>query len=189
MKTICYVTSNPGKFAEAEHYIKRCVPGITLERVDLDIPEIQSLDVAAIATAKARYAWDKIRRPLFIDDGGIYFNRWNQFPGALSKFVAQSLGVDGISRLIDEGDTGYFLLYLAYVDEQGNEHLFEGRCDGNLVKRPVGDFDPNLPFRAIFKPEGQDLTYEQMAHNPLYEQYFHRIRALNKLVEWLVKQG
>ncbi len=186
MKTIVYVTSNAGKFVEVERYFQRHAPHINLVRADVDIEEIQSMDQDTIALDKARKAWQQLRVPLLIDDAGIYFNRWHNFPGVLTKFVVQGLGMEGIKRLIDEDDTGYFRLLLVYVDEGGNLHPFEGRCDGRLTSRYRGTAHEGLPFDVCFIPDGLDKTYAQINFDdPLYEHYLYRIRAVQAFLHWV----
>ena len=184
MKTILYVTSNNGKFLEVERYIKRHVPEINLVQANIDIEEIQSMDQYAVAMDKAQKAWDQLKAPLLIDDSGIYFNRWHQFPGVLTKFIYKSLGMDGLKRLIDEGDTGFFRLWLVYADETGTLHPFEGRCDGQLTTDYRGDAHAELPYDLLFKPEGLDKTYAEIRLDPAYENYFYRLRALQAFLTW-----
>lgn len=184
MKNILYVTSNNGKFLEVERYVKRCAPHINLIRVDLDIEEIQSMNLHAVAMDKAQKAWNQLRVPLLIDDAGIYFNRWHKFPGVLTKFVVQGLGMDGIKRLIDEGDTGYFQLWLVYADEHGVLHPFEGRCEGQLTTHYQGAAHAGLPYDLCFKPEGIDKTYAEVKQDPAYENYLYRIRAVQTFLDW-----
>ena len=184
MKTIAYVTSNNGKFLEVQRYLQRQAPDINLVRADVDIEEIQSMDQYTIAIDKAQKAWAQLKIPLLIDDAGIYFNRWHEFPGVLTKFIYKGIGMDGIKRLIDEGDTGYFKLWLIYADEHGTLHPFEGRCDGQLTAAYQGDSHAELPFDVCFKPDGLEKTYAEIQHEPAYENYFYRIRALKAFLTW-----
>lgn len=184
MKTIAYVTSNNGKFLEVQRYLQRHAPDINLIRANVDIEEMQSMDQHAIALDKAQKAWDQLKTPLLIDDAGIYFNRWHEFPGVLTKFVCKGLGMDGIKRLIDDGDTGYFKLWLVYADEQGILYPFEGRCDGQLTTDYQGDGHAELPFDVCFKPDGLDKTYAEIQFDQAYENYFYRIRALQAFLAW-----
>jgi XTP/dITP diphosphohydrolase len=184
MKHLFYVTSNSGKFAEVEQFLKRHAPEIALTRVDMDIPEIQSMDQQAVAIDKAQKAWNKLKSPLLIDDAGIYFDRWNQFPGVLTKYVFQGLGMEGVKRLIDAGDTGYFALWLVYVDEQGVLHPFEGKCLGRLTNRFKGTAHEELPYDLCFIPDGLEQTYAEIKNNPAYESYFYRIRAVQAFLDW-----
>src|SRR5690242_7385651 len=98
-KTLYFVTTNAGKFEEVKKWINELDPSIDLIQVSLDIPEHQSLDVHKVALAKAIDAWNLVKKPLLIDDGGIYLEKYNKFPGTLSKFVADGIGIEGILTL------------------------------------------------------------------------------------------
>jgi XTP/dITP diphosphohydrolase len=184
MKHIFYVTSNSGKFAEVQSYLKRHAPEIALTRVDMDIEEIQSADQHAVALDKAKKAWSILKSPLLVDDAGIYFERWRQFPGVLTKYVFQGLGMEGVRRLIDEGDRGYFALWLVYVDEQGVCYPFEGRCAGRLTPDFKGAAHEDLPYDLCFIPDGLEQTYAEIKNNPAYESYLYRIRAAQAFLLW-----
>ena len=184
MKTITYVTSNNGKFLEVQQYLKRHAPEIDLVQEAVEIEEIQSMDLKVVATDKAKKAWQVLKAPLLIDDAGVFFNRWNQFPGVFTKFVCQGLGMEGIRRLIEPGDTGYFKLFLIYADEQGGLHSFEGRCDGQLTPDYQGTSHVDLPFDVCFKPEGLTLTYAEIKQDKAHEDYFYRLRAVKSFLIW-----
>ncbi len=183
-RNIFYVTSNSGKFQEVESYLKRHCPEINLLRADIDIEEIQSADLHFVAIDKAAKAWAHLKVPLLIDDAGIYFNRWNQFPGVLTKFVSLGIGMEGIKRLIDNGDTGYFQLWLVYADENGVLQPFEGRCDGQLTNNYKGSAHEGFPFDVCFVPDGLEKTYAEIKQDPAYENYLYRIRAVQAFLEW-----
>lgn len=182
-----YVTSNKGKFIEVERYLKRHAPEIVLKQADLDIPEIQSMDQLAVAQDKAEKARQLLNKPFIIDDAAIYFERWHLFPGVLSKFVSQGLGTEGLCRLFEPGDRGYFLLYLVYVDQDGKSQTFEGRCDGSLVYPQTEQVHPDLPYNLIFMPDGLAITCAEFWGDPAYDDYLYRIRAVKNFLAW--RQG
>ncbi len=184
-KSLYYVTTNSGKFAEVSEYIHAHMPDIELKQFSVDLPEIQSLDQMAIALDKAKQAWNIVQKPLLLDDAGIYFEKYSNFPGTLSKFVSQGLGFEGLKRLIDLGDRAHFLLQMIYIDGPDTIQIFEGRCDGSLHKPVFFDADPSLPYDTFFIPDGLSLTYAKMRLD--FEQhagFFYRIRALQKFISW-----
>jgi len=183
-KEIFYVTSNPGKFEEVERVLAQHAPHILLKPFKADIPEIQSMDQHEVALDKAKKAWDLVQAPLLIDDAGVYFEKYNNFPGVLSKFVSHGLGFEGIKKLIEPGDRAYFLLYMIYVNGP-NIQVFEGRCEGILHTPETFDAHPSLPYDAYFTPHGADKTYAHMRHElEKYHDYFYRVRALRKFLDW-----
>jgi len=187
-KEIFYVTSNIGKFEEVERIIKQQAPHIVLKPFTADIPEIQTMDQKEVALDKAKKAWDLVQKPLIIDDAGIYFEKYNKFPGVLSKFVSHGLGFEGIKKLIEPGDKAFYLLYMIYVDAPDKFQVFEGRCEGVLDTPEVFDAHQNLPYDTYFTPIGADKTCAQMRHDlEKYQDYFYRVRALRKFLDWYGK--
>jgi non-canonical purine NTP pyrophosphatase (RdgB/HAM1 family) len=183
-KTIGYATTNQGKFEEVDRYLKLHAPDITLELVALDVQEIQSIDQQEIAFDKAQKAWALVKRPLLIDDAAVYFEKYHLFPGTLSKFVSKGLGFEGIKRLIDVGDRAHFLLYLIYIEGLDSYHIFEGRCEGHLIKPERFDAHPSLPFDTYFIPDGASKTYAQLRGTKEEAMYLYRLRALKKFLDW-----
>jgi len=184
-QSLYHVTTNPGKFAEVSTYLAHRIPDIELVQLSVDIPEIQTLDQRAIAVDKARKAWDIVQKPLILDDAAMYFEKYHQFPGTLSKFVSQGIGFEGLKRLIDEGDRGYFLLYIVYMDGPDSIHIFEGRCEGRLRKPDHFYGDPNLPYDVLFVPDGSELSYADMRTDLVrYAPFFYRLRALDAFLTW-----
>ncbi len=189
-KELYYVTSNAGKFAEVARYFKKMLPLVELKQFTTDIEEIQTLDQQAIAVDKAKKAFKVLQKPLLIDDAAMYFERYNKFPGTLSRYVYTGLGFDGIKKLFEEYDPAYFLLYMIYVDQFSKEHIFEGVCFGSLTKPEKFDGNPNLPYDVFFIPDGAEITYKVMTKDfDRYANFFYRIRALQKFIEWYQKQG
>ena len=185
MQTLHYVTTNPGKFAEVSEYLKLHAPHIALVQAALDIPEIQTFDQMAIAVDKAKKAWEIIREPLVIDDSAIYFEKYHEFPGTLSKFVSLGIGFEGIKRLIDSGDRAFFLLYVVYIDGPDSIHAFEGKCDGVLRQPDHWYGDPNLPYDVFFIPDGASVSYADMRHDlKRYGSFFYRLRGFEKFLSW-----
>jgi non-canonical purine NTP pyrophosphatase (RdgB/HAM1 family) len=183
-KKIYYVTSNVGKFQEVAQYVAQHAPEIELEQLSFDVQEIQSDDQLQIAIDKAQKAWQVAQKPLLLDDSAIYFDRYNKFPGTLSKYVSLGLGFEGLKRLFDPGDTAYFLLYMIYIDGPESYQVFEGRCEGHLVKPEKSDAHPQLPYDAFFIPDNEKQTYAQIRNTPLAEKYLYRLQALKKFLEW-----
>lgn len=184
-KELHYVTSNSGKFAEVSHYIQANIPSLELKQFAADIPEIQTLDQMAIAIDKAQKAWNILQKPLLVDDAAIYFEKYNKFPGTMTKFVSEGIGFEGIKKLVEPGDRATFLLYIIYMDSADQYHVFEGKCSGHLVKPDVFTGDPSLPFDVFFMPDQADRTYADMREDQgRYADFYYRIRALKQFLSW-----
>jgi len=87
------VTGNAGKIAEA-----RLALSADLEAVEVDLPEIQSLDYLEVLRAKADEAWRRVGRPLVVEEAGLDLHALSGFPGPLVKWMLQAVGAEGLAR-------------------------------------------------------------------------------------------
>ena len=95
LSTIAFVTS------EHKHREAQAILGVALERVALDLPEPQGLDVAAVASTKARLAYERLRRPVLVEDTSLELEALGGFPGPLIRWLLEAAGVAAIPRLLD----------------------------------------------------------------------------------------
>ena len=87
-------------------------------------------------------------------------------------------------HVIEPGDKATFFLYLIYVENADNIKLFEGKCEGTLIKPNTFSGNISIPFDCFFVPDGTTKTYAQMRNTQEGHTYFYRIRALKKFLEW-----
>jgi non-canonical purine NTP pyrophosphatase (RdgB/HAM1 family) len=185
MKKIYYATSNPGKFEEVERYVKLKTLPIHLEQYAGELDELQTYDQRSIAIAKAKQAWDILQRPVLVDDSGIYFEQYHQFPGVFSKFVYYGIGFEGIFKLVNPGDRAYFLLYLVYAYGPDRYQLFEVRHGGTIIKPESIDVDFKLPYLYMIIPDGAAVSYAQLRAEGKDHEFNFRIQAFKRFLVWL----
>ena len=184
-REIYYVTGNPGKFDEVKRYIELHEPTIEIKQFNADIPEPQTLDQVFIAKHKARAAWQLLKKPLIVDDSGIFFDAYKNFPGTLTKFVYHGIGFEGIFALTDKNNIATMRLTLIYCDGPDSMEVFSGVCPGSIIKPTDFTTHPTLPWDAIFLPDGSSKTYAQLRGTPGEDEYFYRIRALKAFLNWI----
>lgn len=185
IKDLTFVTTNSQKFQDVKKYIEKLDPSISLHQEDIDVVEPQSLDIAEIAIFKAKYAWNCIKKPLIIDDGGIFIQKYNNFPGAISKWVSKGIGLEGVWLLAQENPKAYFKSIIAYIDSFENFKLFIGSTAGEIVKPKGPAKNLLMPYTEIFIPEGSNKTYAEIKGGPDEDKYNHRYKATEELVKWL----
>ncbi|KKT29853.1 MAG: hypothetical protein UW16_C0022G0013, partial [Microgenomates group bacterium GW2011_GWC1_44_10] len=103
MNKLIFATGNQAKLLDASKALSYL--GIEIVGQKIDTEEIQSLDQEEIVTKKAKKAFEMVKSPLFVDDTGFYLDSYPQFPGTLTKHVNKTLGIQGLSRLYEEGET------------------------------------------------------------------------------------
>jgi len=169
------VTGNLDKLAEAER-----ICGFSLRHEEIDLPEIQSSDLAEVAREKALEAWRRLQQPVIIDETSLELAALNGFPGPLVKFMLDAVGPEGIAgtaaALADSGASAVCLLVLY----DGRDMVFgQGRTEGRLVlpARGAGGFG----FDTVFEPEGKTLTFAELGEAGK-DEIGHRGRAWRALV-------
>lgn len=78
--SIHFITSSANKFKE----IQTLVPN--LERVEIDLPEIQEIDAQKIIEAKLDAAFEHHAGPFIVEDTSLYLDCMNGLPGPLIKW-------------------------------------------------------------------------------------------------------
>ena len=151
-----FVTGRPEKAAEAR------LLGFPLERLDLDLPEPQSLDPSLVAEAKARAAFERLGRAVVVEDSGLAVDAWGGFPGALVKWLERSAGLEGIARMLDPfpDRRARAVCALTYFD---GETLLTARgvADGTIAPAPRGS--RGFGWDALFVPADGVRTFAEMA--------------------------
>lgn len=184
---IPYVTSNNGKFQEVVHFLAEYsnLP-FNLAQDPLETTEVQSDDQKEIAQHKAIEAWNTLKKPLLVEDAGIFFEKFHNFPGTFSKWIFKSLGFAGISKLYSPGDRAYFQITLCYIENPETMHFFQERCYGTLIA-PKHGHNPSLPFDTILVPDGFTQTYQELKNTGQKGTFKFRAKAIASFVEWFNK--
>jgi XTP/dITP diphosphohydrolase len=175
-----FVTTDESKRREAQRIL-----GVELERAAPDVPEVQSLDCAEVATHKARAARKALGSPpypVLVEDSGLVVGAWNGLPGALTKWFLDSVGNEGIIEMLCGGDrVARAVCALALADTHGAVHVFEGVIQGEVAAEPRGE--EGFGWDPIFVPQGSHLTYAEMGEDKHEDS--HRARAFRQLRVWL----
>jgi len=171
------VTGNPNKHKEAESILK-----CKIQRVDIDIKEIQDIAVEAVVKEKVLEAYRQVKRPVFVEDVGFYVEAWNGFPGALVKWLVQSCKSKGICKMMDSKNRKATLKCRIGFYDGKKLKIFSGDIQGRITKYPRGKSDMGLD--PIFQPEGHTKTFAEMG---LLEKnkISHRYLAYMKMKKYL----
>lgn len=135
MKEIVFVTHNKGKAKSAEKYFN----DLKFSTYDFELNEPRSDDIQEIATAKVKQAYEIVKKPCIALDTGFFIDELNGFPKAFVNFSLDTIGIDGILKLMEgkENRKCKFEECLAYHD--GKEiHYFLGKHPGNLSNKIQG---------------------------------------------------
>jgi XTP/dITP diphosphohydrolase len=151
------VTSNVNKWCEAERIL-----GFALERVELDLEELQAESVGAVALGKAQAAFQKLGRPVIVEDAGVELVGLGGFPGPFIKYWEKLGGLASICRAADGlGDRRVRAVCALGICSDAGSEVVEGAVDGTLALEPRGA--NGFGWDAIFIPEGGTRTFGEMS--------------------------
>ena len=152
-----------------------------------EIPETADT-LTGNALQKARYVHEHYHVNCFADDTGLEVEALDGRPGVFSaRFAGEHCTYqDNVDKLLREmkGKTNRkacFKTVIALILD-GNEYLFEGRVDGQIIEdqRGVSGFG----YDPVFLPEGFDRTFAEMSDEEK-NSISHRGRAIRKLMLFL----
>jgi inosine triphosphate pyrophosphatase len=175
--SLYFITGNKGKFSEVQAILG------DVERLDLDLPEIQELDARKIIEAKLTEAQKHHAGELIVEDTSLYFDALQGLPGPFIKWFIATVGQEGLYAMADAfGKYGAEAkTIIGYANAAGDIHFFEGTFRGTIVP-PRG---PNgFGWDPIFKPDGYEKTFGEL--DPSEKNAFSmRKIAVERLREYL----
>ena len=156
MKTITYVTGHWAKIESAKHALEPL--GFVIDNIKMETPEIQADDVVEVSKNSAKWAAEKLNMPVLKNDSGLFVNALNGFPGVYTRYVEETIGEDGLLKLMDglEDRKAYFKESIAYCEPGKEPVVFEGITKGTIDTKKTGTYGWSLDF--VFIPEGEDQT-------------------------------
>ncbi len=184
-RTVVLLTSNHQKAHEIAEALKPY--GIQVVAKNIEVDEIQSTEIAAVVRDKVEKAYAKVKRPVIVDDTGIFFVGYKSFPGVLSRYAFMTLGFKGLFRLIQPGQRAYFCSYIALkTSAHAKPILFKGVCKGRLIRELRGQRKRKMPYDNIFIPDGDTKTFSQLGVAGK-QQYDHRSKAVRQFARYYKK--
>ncbi|HVT17486.1 MAG TPA: non-canonical purine NTP pyrophosphatase [Thermoanaerobaculia bacterium] len=172
------VTANPGKLAEA-----RRLAGFEIEAVEIDLPELQSLDLLEVLRHKGEEAWRRLGRPLVVEEAGLDLPVLGGFPGPLVKWMLAAAGAEGIARTaLALGDSRAVAHCALLYRDAARSVVAEGTAEGALVLPARGS--QGFGWDPVFLPEGESRTFGELG-GAEKDARSHRGRAWRNLLREL----
>ena len=172
------VTGNPNKLEEAARIL-----GYEPRSRDVDLPEIQSLDLLEVLTAKSEEAWRRLDEPVVVEETGLSLAALNGFPGPLVKWMLKAIGPLGIARIASSsGDLRAEARCALQYRDGAQVVSAEGSTHGRLLTEPRGS--GGFGWDPVFVPAGHELSYAELAA-AVKDEIGHRGRGWRALQEAL----
>lgn len=152
---IYFITGNKNKFEE----VKAIVPEV--ERLDIDLPEIQEIDAKAIITAKLQEALNHQKGEFIVEDTSLSLECLNGLPGPLIKWFLQAIGNEGLVSLAERlgNNKAEAKTIIGYAKNREEIYYFEGIVKGKIVPQRG---ESGFGWDVIFLPDGHSHTFAEM---------------------------
>ena len=175
LSELYFASSNKHKYQEAKSILKSF--GISLHFFKIELEEIQSNSLSEIALKKSTQAFQKLKKPVIVEDDGLFINSLEGFPGPYSSYVFKTIGNKGILNLLKNNRKAKFISIITYCDKAILQS-FEGNLNGKISKSQKGKgwgYDP------IFIPNNSTKTFAELNNK---NELSHRYKALKKFSKW-----
>lgn len=186
---LVFATNNAHKLEEISQLLEGKQEIISLNAIGChdDIPEDHDT-LEGNALQKARYVKTHYGYDCFADDTGLEIAALDNRPGVYSARYAgpakdSSANMQKVLHEM-EGITdrrACFRTVIALILD-GQEYLFEGRVDGEILTAPQGQ--AGFGYDPIFRPEGYRESFAEMSMD-IKNSISHRGRATRQLCEFL----
>lgn len=183
MKKINFVTTNKNKVREFKVIFGN---DWDIEQINIEYMELRSDEPEEIVKEASKKLAEKLKKPIVVEDSGLFIKALNGFPGTCSAYIHKRIGLKGILKLM-ENINNRECIYKSAVGyyEPGKEPVsFLGEEKGKVAEEIRGSY--GFGHDPIFIPEGSNKTYGEMENVENIKKF--RRRAAEKLKEYLNKE-
>lgn len=190
-------TTNKGKFKEIEYFLHD-LPFKFLSLDDLPkkikAPEENAKTLEENAILKAKYYGKKFNLISLADDGGLFVDALNGWPGIKSARVGDTdenrrkILLKKMSKIKKEKRTAIFKTVLSIYDPfTDSSFSVSGELNGIILKKPAKNLNINFGYNPLFYVQEIKKTYGEMTLNEK-NSCSHRGKALSKIKYYLQNQ-
>jgi XTP/dITP diphosphohydrolase len=176
---ITFITTNKHKVEEAKKALEEFP--IEIEQLDMEYPEDHDASIEIIAKTAAKKLAEELQKPIVVEDTGIFFEAYENFPGALPKFVFNTIGYKGMFKLLEEESRkAYFKVVVGFCEPGKEPILFDGISKGTITEEIYDEDKDVMPYERIFIHEGNKVTNSKLTREEK-NKISHRAEAFRKL--------
>ncbi len=173
---IYFVTSNKGKFVEAQ-----AIFGDLVQK-NIGYNELQVDTLEEVVDFGMKEVMAKQGGPVMIEDAGLFIDGLNGFPGVYSAYVQKTIGNAGLLRLMAGMDDrrAAFKSVVGYTEPGMEPVIFKGELKGDIgfELRGSGGFG----YDPIFYVAGKSLAEMSLVEK---NRISHRAGSMKALKQWL----
>lgn len=191
MRQLQVATGNAHKLSEIRSLLgpEWEVVGLSDLGIEEDIPETENT-LEGNALLKARYLYERTGQAVCAEDTGLEIRALGGEPGVRSaRYAGDARRSDAnmdlvLSRMRGISDrSARFRTVIAFLDDSGRSHLFEGVCEGSLREQRAGT--GGFGYDPIFQPEGYTQTFAELSTDQK-NAISHRGRAVRAFIDFLI---
>jgi len=174
------VTSNKNKLKEFKAILGN---KIRINHIEIAYPELRSDDPEEIARLAAKQLADILKKPVVVEDSGLFIKSLNDFPGTSSAYIHKRIGLKGIIKLMKsiKDRTCLYKSAVAYCEPKKEPISFLGTEEGRIAEKIKGNY--GFGHDPIFIPKGKNKTYGEIKDAEKVKQF--RRMAVEKLKRYL----
>lgn len=176
---IYFVTGNRGKFEEAKGVLG------DVEQRNIGYTEIQADTLEEVAAFGMKEVSEKLDGPVMIEDAGLFIDCLRGFPGVYSAYVFDTIGNEGIIRLMDgtADRRAVFRSVLGYAEPGMETIFFWGELVGEIAQKPRGS--GGFGYDPIFEVGKKTIAEMDLAEK---NEISHRGASIRALNSWLASR-
>ena len=159
---VVYLTTNKGKFEEAQRIFAEYGIDIEIATPDFEILEIQAKTCAEVVGFSVKYAAEKSGRPCVKSDSGLYLDALGGLPGPYNAYFDKQIGVEKFLDLMKNEKNRKARLEdcFAYCEPGGEPIIFTGGGTGTISKTSKGNL--GRWHDHFYIPDGETKTLSEL---------------------------
>lgn len=189
MKELIFATHNAHKAEEINQLIKKYqVKSLNYIGYRDEIDETGAT-LQENALIKAHTVYQATGKACFADDTGLEVTALRGAPGVFSaRYAGEEADAEkNMSKLLEALDgeknrTARFRTVIAFIDEKGEQHFFEGIVEGKILTEKRGE--KGFGYDPLFLPDGYNQSFAEMGAEEK-NRISHRGRAVERFVKFL----
>jgi XTP/dITP diphosphohydrolase len=172
---LTFVSTNAGKFREVRTILAGY--GVKVRWMRRELPEVQAERLESVVQAKLAVAAGLAPRVL-VEDSGLFIPALAGFPGVYSAYALQTIGLDGILRLLRGRERRATFRAVAGLSIGARRWMRAGECRGRIADRVRGTH--GFGYDPIFIADGVTQTFGEIEPEEKNRRS-HRAQAIRRM--------
>jgi len=163
MEKVIYLTTNKGKFDEANRIFKdQYGIDIDIMNPDFEVLETQATNCADVVAFSVKYAAEKLGRPCVKSDSGLYLDALGGLPGPYNAYFDKQIGVEKFLNLLKNETNRKARLEdcFAYCEPGKEPIVFTGGGTGTVSLEARGTL--GRWHDKFYIPDGETKTLSEL---------------------------